>query len=745
MFSRRWGLPRPGRRRRRPPVQQASPEEKAEQDYALAYTDNHLGLEALRDQLVTPPAAKTSQADLAKSLTDMAAAAEAGTYDVALGHLNAALRHAETMTAAVDAASKVFADKYNPLAARKQAALDLLARSGAEKTAQAKVKAADGAIDAAMGAADYAAATGLIDPLVAALGGLDAAVKQGIESKIGLLDGWPEAATEAARLRSELAKLGGEPVGHADRVKLTNEADAAVAGWRDVRLHAYEMGQLKTEFGCLARIPGKGVSGHALKPKWDAYEAALAKAAPPADTTGHDKLGELRDAYAKAGAALQAAHQPGIGLDDEYWKVLWLDRDKTNRQLLQKAGCVKLTTAAMTKLKQDMDALTNAPFTNRKQRYLNFESAYDKAKQLIAARTQAADQAEVDFFAAWRKVQGNVEAAGKVTDTTQPTAAAIVAFNLVHGPFATALAEARYGDCTAALTDLAAKAETVLAAKTTAMKNEVTRLGTLPEGTGGEKTAKSEAARSAIAGADEAVLARLTADEKLALLDALRKQPVPPYDKNAPGNAKRAAMCKVYGAISLDEGFVAADGAKRKEMIEALAAKKEEFKAARENWATLSNDQKEAIMQMAVEEQCKTFGFAAPVTKMVIKDFSTAPATEKLDENDNGHYNPHDDVIRINTGQPVYHDFELALDLIFHENSHNYQFKLIKQLDAGALTTDPPLTQAKLFKATWNDGRGYVGGEENYKVYQKQPLEEHAWSAGPQSAQMLMDLLAKPE
>lgn len=110
---------------------------------------------------------------------------------------------------------------------------------------------------------------------------------------------------------------------------------------------------------------------------------------------------------------------------------------------------------------------------------------------------------------------------------------------------------------------------------------------------------------------------------------------------------------------------------------------------------------------------------------------------------DNGYFNPNDGKIYLNTDPKASlgRDLATTLDLIFHENSHNYQDKLVKRLDPSSPDpldpADPEYNQAVLFAL--NDGpHSYVKGEENFEDYKKQPLEEHAHDNGPKTARAVM-------
>jgi hypothetical protein len=100
----------------------------------------------------------------------------------------------------------------------------------------------------------------------------------------------------------------------------------------------------------------------------------------------------------------------------------------------------------------------------------------------------------------------------------------------------------------------------------------------------------------------------------------------------------------------------------------------------------------------------------------------------------------------------VFKDFEAAMDLIIHENMHCNQNRLVRALkwpkgpDPQYLTkdnSDPPWTQARLFAATYGGGANQCGPKEDHPTYKKQPVEDHAWIAGPRGTQGIMDMLDK--
>jgi hypothetical protein len=224
-------------------------------------------------------------------------------------------------------------------------------------------------------------------------------------------------------------------------------------------------------------------------------------------------------------------------------------------------------------------------------------------------------------------------------------------------------------------------------------------------------------------------LAGKTNAEKIKLLKDLRG----PSTKMTP--EYRAAQREVYKTLKLDPAFVKEDKKKRKEIIKALVpdkAAKAEFKNKRKNWSKQSDDEKIAMIKKAVQAQSKVLGIPAPEIVKVNEPPSGGLIT-------NGYFNPVDGKIYINLHpDSSVNDFEKAIDLAFHENSHNYQNELVKKLENGTLDkNDPAYEQAQLFEI--NDGpQAYVDGDEDFDVYKKQPLEEHAHLNGPQTAKVFM-------
>jgi hypothetical protein len=220
---------------------------------------------------------------------------------------------------------------------------------------------------------------------------------------------------------------------------------------------------------------------------------------------------------------------------------------------------------------------------------------------------------------------------------------------------------------------------------------------------------------------------------------------------------QKAARRALYNAMEMDPEFLKKDAKARKKIAGEMTdskAKRQKLRKLKRNWKKEppdgpTNDEKLDLMREALAVQCAAMGIDPPPevvnvdepVKIVHNDDGT---TDELI--DNGYFNPNDGKIYINTNaESSFHEgMQDALDLVLHENSHNYQFKLVAQLEDGTLKPgDPEYEQALMFQANTRP-RGYVKSDEgDFDTYQKQPLEEHAFSNGPQTAKAILKNLNK--
>jgi hypothetical protein len=253
------------------------------------------------------------------------------------------------------------------------------------------------------------------------------------------------------------------------------------------------------------------------------------------------------------------------------------------------------------------------------------------------------------------------------------------------------------------------------------------------------------AADEAKTAAQNGMLAAKPLDYKLELLQRLRSTAA-----MSAGSTPEQwdAQKEVFRAMTMDPGFVEQEAQTRKQIVQKLVADPavlKQLKEARAGWsdpAKCSSKDKIDVLRKALIAQSEALGFGKEVPGIV--EVNTGP-----DENgtvDNGEMQP-DGKIRINMHpESSVHDFERALDLIFHENSHNYQNKLVKQLEAGQLKPGTPLyNQARMFQANQATEHGsYVRSSDpaEFDDYQRQPIEDHAHTNGPKTAKAVIKALA---
>ncbi len=579
------------------------------------------------------------------------------------------------------------------------------------------------------------------------------------QNEIARLKGWDAGAVLAASgFSTDLTAAGSKALdaddfdgAKADFNVLAPKVKQAVADWSLVRKHNVEVGNLTKGNAHLATIPA-ATAGTPLAAAQAAYTAAWTAVPKPATSTaGSAGLAGLRQTAIDKAEALRVAYEASLGTGappNTYYvarRQALLDTGAGG--LIQKAGCVPIKNPQMATLLREMDAeYQSSGSGTAKQNYERLASAQTKAKQLIAMRTTG-DAAEAAYTAAYRKIETLVTSAAAEPAPTGPGADthAVTLFQTARGGVTGLVGgtEAdRFQRATVLLPDLKAKALAALQPKIQAAKSQAATAAALPSGTPVEKQQKAEAGRAAIAGADPAVLEAMSPDDKITLLATLRTDGMPASSRSNRNDPKRVAMRKVYGAMTLDAQFIDTDNANRKAVVDALMRDhKQEFKDARDNWGIMTKEQRESMLQKVVDAHCAQIGHTKPGGATPGSSFTFYPNSTMGEDTDNGRYSMSRDTILINTKQPVYEDFELAIDLIFHENSHNYQNQLVKGI--ATITTDPPLTQAKMFQATWTAAsNAYINGDEDYDGYQKQPIEAHAWLAGPQAAHMLMDALS---
>ncbi|HMF10723.1 MAG TPA: hypothetical protein VKE94_00405, partial [Gemmataceae bacterium] len=438
-------------------------------------------------------------------------------------------------------------------------------------------------------------------------------------------------------------------------------------------------------------------------------------------------------------------------LKDRYSQVQLLGNSK-----FYKVVTVPLKSPGIVKLKEEFELLRKAAFSignpvnPTKDNVKAWELLIAKADEISAAREQT-DKAETQLFKKYRPIQKRVEEADKVVKGTAPP------LPETDTAFADELAkfrdfwdkDKRYGEAEKLIDSLKTKAEAVLQPVIAAGKQKAKDIGDMPESSDGEKSNKRTAAQDAIntGQLSQFQLESLTPDEQIKLMKSVRVG----GDMNF--GPLRAAQIKIYGAMKLDQKFLAEDAKGRKKMIEKLLEEKKDLLLeAKSNWnkkpandeekANLL-DQKRQFLEEIVKAQCKAFGYDFPILPILFKDEPKVL--------DNGSYSWATNKITLNMNSVALNDFESALDLVIHENFHNYQRQLVARLhlpdsdEKKIKPTDPLYDQARCFELNHGGTTpgAYVKSGEGQAAYMKQPKEEHSWYAGPKTARGLVKEINK--
>ncbi len=237
----------------------------------------------------------------------------------------------------------------------------------------------------------------------------------------------------------------------------------------------------------------------------------------------------------------------------------------------------------------------------------------------------------------------------------------------------------------------------------------------------------SDATRADVA---KAAANGLSSDELQYLPITVRNRLLAEMQKGGLTDDEKAACKKLFSKKYLDPEFEKLDGEARKKMIEKMK-NDPDFKKARDNWNTMTEAERIAIMQKAVDYQAEAFG----IPKTTIATYS------KNDPTDYGYYRHSDGKLYVNSHDAALKNggFDEAIDTAVHENGHRQQCTMIDDVNSGKIKPGDPLyNQAMAFKL--NDPvHGYYvqppkSGEADTpnrgREYFSQPQENHSRITG---------------
>ncbi len=249
-----------------------------------------------------------------------------------------------------------------------------------------------------------------------------------------------------------------------------------------------------------------------------------------------------------------------------------------------------------------------------------------------------------------------------------------------------------------------------------------------------KKMSTPDGAKGFITGKEEWEIQSLPPAEQIELLKLFRQDP---------NNNKLPDLnAKVLKNMRLDEKFLEFERKKREELYTKLFEKipKDKLKKARAEWGTISWDEKKEVLQSLANAQCEAFGFNPfPVIKLV-----DLGGDEQHRKNGELRNDTKEIIVNINPCSSA-NDFEQALDLIAHENSHYYQYQLV---DGLIDPVDPAIqAQVELFRMNiipWPTNYVTIGQNNAFQkaAHLAQPIEAHAHLAGPEIAKEIVARLA---
>ena len=221
------------------------------------------------------------------------------------------------------------------------------------------------------------------------------------------------------------------------------------------------------------------------------------------------------------------------------------------------------------------------------------------------------------------------------------------------------------------------------------------------------------------------------------------------FANGTPTGDARKAQIKIYKDMDLDPGFKKLEGERGDRITKALKDDKD-LQDARANWDKKTDDDKVKALKKIIAAQSKEYGFPPPEIVLMKPpqppdedgailngEYSAPPKGDgKL------HLNPYKDP-KDPTRSSSFQDFEKAVTTALHENGHNYQARLVKDLRAGKIKPgDPEYAQATMFDVN-DDDNAYIQPDEDYDAYKKQPEEDHSRTMGPDTAGKLNRALDK--
>ncbi len=244
---------------------------------------------------------------------------------------------------------------------------------------------------------------------------------------------------------------------------------------------------------------------------------------------------------------------------------------------------------------------------------------------------------------------------------------------------------------------------------------------------------RAEEALQLVENTNSAILMKLPAQQQLALLKQLRGDLThQPPAKEQWRRFLTAQHC-LYSNMSLQPQLLQKEKVARNAVMDELRPHRKMLQEARDLWNTYTPHERHKVLMKIATAHSRALGCDPPLDIRFTSDPEVGGCL----------WHPDEQTILIGTSSRAHLDFEDIVDAVFHENSHNFQFQLAARVEG---KTPPPITegdllydQALLFSTNM---RFFNYPTTDYYAYRLQPMEKHAYHAGPKFAADLMRMLA---
>ena len=183
----------------------------------------------------------------------------------------------------------------------------------------------------------------------------------------------------------------------------------------------------------------------------------------------------------------------------------------------------------------------------------------------------------------------------------------------------------------------------------------------------------SDATRGDVA---KAAAKALSEEEVKSLPTPVRNRLLAEMQKGGLSDDEKTACKNLFSQRYLDPGFEKLDDANRQKLIDKMK-QDPDFKKARDNWATMTEAERVAVLKKAAKYQAETYGI--PATD--VEAYSPKNPDGTLRRQRMGEYSHSDGKLKISREAMQDKGFDKVLDTVVHENGHRYQHTLVDKLN----------------------------------------------------------------